>query len=142
MCIWGWREGCCPQSTDLIRPWPVQTQAQGVSQGPVHQPGGSRRAVSARPSGHTASWLFRTVGLFAFWELLKPDLQPGLRGALQGGAVTLSYLRNRITAPSPRAPQSPPHSPFSHLHLCGGKMQHSQGACAALGRGCGGGSYL
>lgn len=70
-----------------------------VPKEPMGQPGvkagETAGAVPARLPGHTASWLFQTVGLFDFWVLLQPHLQPGLRDALQGGAVTLSYLRNR-----------------------------------------------
>lgn len=121
---------------------PRRASAQGVAhRSPTARLGG--RASVRPPLGHAVSRLSQALSVFAFGSLLKPDVYPELRAAFLAGAVTVRGLRGLCDRARPAArPRSPhPGSPLSHLHLCGGKMQHSHGACATLGRG-GGRSYL
>lgn len=100
ICVWEWQVGCCPQSPDPILPLPVCIQAQGASPRSPWASLGSRlarRRGRSRPAprGTRPPWFLETVESFAFWALLKPDLQPGLRDSLQRGPVTLNNPGNR-----------------------------------------------
>lgn len=156
ICVWEWQVGCCPQSPDPILPRPVGIQAQGASPRSPWASLGSRlarrrgRSRPPPPRGHTTSLASPNSRVICFFGLsqARPPTWPQRRASKR--SCDIEHPRQ---PPSPRTLlglRSPhPTLPFSHLHLCGGKMQHSQGACAVFGRGgggggggCGGGSYL
>lgn len=148
---WGCSESTCvygavPRCRTQSRPSQLRKQVQGVAP----------PTPSARQGSERVRWRGRARPPLRARGLLA---SPSTRFICFSGpsqARSLTWILRRFSGwgcenalpaspPSPRALlglRSPHPALLSHLHLCGGKMQHSQGACAALGLGGGGSSYL